>query len=79
MKILINLNTFYITEFRTKYNAVILGIHRGGERINKKIGDIVLKPNDTLFLLAKKDFMKKMSANSSTLKWRNAITKYTFH
>lgn len=43
-------------DFRTKYNAVILGIHRSGERIKKKVGDIELQPNDTLFLLANKDF-----------------------
>ncbi|MBN1599790.1 MAG: anion permease [Bacteroidales bacterium] len=42
--------------FRTKYHAVILAIHRNGHRINKKVGDIVLQPNDTLFILAKKDF-----------------------
>lgn len=46
-------------DFRTKYNAVILGIHRGGERIKKKVGDIELKPNDTLFLFADKNFEKK--------------------
>lgn len=47
------------SDFRTKYNAVILGIHRSGERIKKKVGDIVLQPNDTLFLLANKDFDKR--------------------
>jgi di/tricarboxylate transporter len=45
--------------FRTKYDAVILGIHRSGKRIEKKVGDIVLQPNDTLFLLAKNDFERK--------------------
>jgi di/tricarboxylate transporter len=47
------------SNFRRKYNAVILGIHRGDSRVNKKIGDIVLQGNDTLFLLAKSDFGKK--------------------
>lgn len=42
--------------FRTHYNAVILAIHRGGHRLDKKIGNITLKANDTLFLLAAKDF-----------------------
>ncbi len=45
--------------FRTKYGAVILAIHRNGKRIKMKIGDIKLQPNDTLFLLAEKDFDKK--------------------
>ena len=45
--------------FRSHYNAVILAIHRSGERIEQKIGDIVLQPNDTLFLLAPTGFEKK--------------------
>jgi len=47
------------SNFRSRYNAVILGIHRGGTRVNKKIGDIELKANDTLFIMAKKDFARK--------------------
>jgi len=47
------------SEFRSRYNAVILGIHRAGSRINKKIGDIELKANDTLYIMAKKNFSKK--------------------
>lgn len=42
--------------FRSHYNAVILAIHRSSERIAQKIGDIVLQPNDTLFLLAPAGF-----------------------
>jgi di/tricarboxylate transporter len=45
--------------FRARYDAVILGIHRTGKRIEKKVGDIVLQPNDTIFLLAKNDFGRK--------------------
>ena len=44
------------SKFRTKYNAVILAIHRHGQRVNKKVGDIILQPNDTLLILADKDF-----------------------
>jgi len=39
-------------EFRNRYNAVIIAVHRAGERIRRKIGDIVLKPGDTLLLEA---------------------------
>ena len=46
------------SQFRTKYNAVILAIHRDGQRINKKVGDIILEPNDTLLILAGKVFYK---------------------
>jgi di/tricarboxylate transporter len=38
------------SQFRTRYNAAIIAVHRNGQRINKKIGDIVLLPGDTLLL-----------------------------
>ncbi len=38
------------SQFRTRYNAAIIAVHRGGMRIQKKIGDIVLLPGDTLLL-----------------------------
>lgn len=47
------------SNFRKEYNAVILAIHRSGSRINKKVGDIVLEPGDTLFILARRGFDKK--------------------
>ncbi len=42
--------------FRSLYNAVIVAVARNGERINKKIGDIVLQPGDTLLLEASPEF-----------------------
>ncbi len=36
--------------FRTVYNAVIIAVTRNGERLRQKIGDIVLRPGDTLLL-----------------------------
>jgi di/tricarboxylate transporter len=36
--------------FRTRYNAVIIGIARNGERLKQKIGDVILHPGDTLLL-----------------------------
>ncbi len=47
------------SNFRSRYNAVIIAIHRNGERIQKKIGDIVLRTGDTLLILAKHDFLQK--------------------
>jgi len=47
------------SNFRQHYGAVIIAIHRSGERIRKKIGDIVLHPGDTLLLLAPAGFFKK--------------------
>lgn len=47
------------SNFRSRYNAVIIAIHRNGERIQKKIGDIVLRTGDTLLILARHDFLRK--------------------
>jgi len=37
-------------QFRTRYNAAIIAVHRNGQRVAGKIGDIVLQPGDTLLL-----------------------------
>jgi di/tricarboxylate transporter len=47
------------SQFRNRYGAVIIAIHRNGERIRRKIGDVVLRAGDTLLLLTKKDFFQK--------------------
>jgi di/tricarboxylate transporter len=47
------------SNFRAEFNAVILAIHRNGERINKKIGDIEFKAGDTLLILAHRDFYNR--------------------
>ena len=38
------------SQFRTKYNAAIIAVHRNGEQIKAKIGDIELRSGDTLLL-----------------------------
>ena len=45
--------------FRGKYDAAILAIHRNGERISGKIGQMKLKAGDVLLLLAGDDFAKR--------------------
>ncbi|MGH7855766.1 MAG: SLC13 family permease, partial [Candidatus Binatia bacterium] len=36
--------------FRTVYDAAVIAVHRNGERVGGKIGDIILEPGDTLLL-----------------------------
>jgi di/tricarboxylate transporter len=43
-------------EFRSLYNAVVIAVARSGERINKKVGDIVLQAGDTLLVEAHPSF-----------------------
>ena len=44
------------SNFRTRYRASILAVHRNGARIDSKIGDIILHPGDTLLLLTSDAF-----------------------
>ena len=50
--------------FRTRYEAVIIAIHRHGHRLTGKIGDIVLRPGDTLLIEADPDFARRHRGSS---------------
>lgn len=45
--------------FRSIYNAVVIAVARSGERVRKKIGDIVLRAGDTLLLEARPSFVEQ--------------------
>ncbi|MEL6340241.1 MAG: SLC13 family permease [Myxococcota bacterium] len=53
--------------FRNRYGAVVLAVSRGGERIPGRLGDITLRPGDTLFVESDRDFVDR---------WRNAHDFY---
>lgn len=42
--------------FRQLYNAAVVAVHRNGERLTNKIGDIQLQPGDTLLLQTRTEF-----------------------
>ena len=44
--------------FRAAYNAAIIAVHRGGERLEGKVGDIALRPGDTLLLQTDPHFQR---------------------
>ena len=44
--------------FRQRYNAAIVAVHRGGERLGTKIGDIRLEAGDTLLLQTRSGFVE---------------------
>jgi di/tricarboxylate transporter len=45
--------------FRTDYQAAVIAVARNGERLRGKIGDIVLRPGDTLLLEAHPSFHER--------------------
>jgi len=45
-------------DFRARYNAAVVAVHRGGARLTGKVGDIVLRAGDTLLLQAGAHFIR---------------------
>jgi di/tricarboxylate transporter len=45
--------------FRTRYDAAVIAVHRNGERIDRQIGQIELRPGDTLLLEAHPRFLQQ--------------------
>lgn len=45
-------------DFRSRYGSAVVAIHRAGEAIHAKLGEVVLRPGDVLLVLAKPDFQK---------------------
>jgi di/tricarboxylate transporter len=54
-------------EFRSRYQAAVVAIHRSGERINAKLGEVKLKVGDTLLLLADHGFSARWRDRSDFL------------
>ena len=46
-------------QFRNRYNAAIIAVHRNGERVTGKIGDIELQAGDVLLVYAGEDFKNR--------------------
>ncbi len=46
-------------QFRGKYQAAVVAIHRAGQRVNAKLGDVDLRTGDTLLLLADPGFRSR--------------------
>lgn len=51
------------SNFRSFYNAAVVAVIRHGERLNEKIGQIILQPSDTLLLLTHNSFINKWEAS----------------
>ncbi len=64
-------------DFRATYNAAVIAVHRGGQKLGGKVGDIVLRGGDTLLLRAGAHFRRANRNNPHFLlvggvDWRTA-------
>ncbi len=50
-----------LNNFRSRFDAVIVAVHRNGERLSGKIGDIILRAGDVLLLYANKGFYTRIN------------------
>jgi di/tricarboxylate transporter len=48
------------SDFRNKYDAAIVAVHRNGEKLRGKIGEIRLSPGDLLLLYSGPDFKQRI-------------------
>ncbi len=48
------------TDFRNRYDAAVVAIHREGEKITGKIGEMVLNPGDVLLLFGGQHFNERI-------------------
>ena len=62
--------------FRRRYDAIILAVHRNGEQLRLKIGDIKLQAGDTLILEASAGFMRVWSGEPDFLLISEVRRKY---
>ena len=51
------------SDFRSRFKAAIIGVCRDGEKIKGKIGNIILKPGDSLLLLTDDEFSDNRNDN----------------
>lgn len=53
------------TNFRAKFDGAIVAIHRNGEKLSGKIGDVVLKAGDVLLVFSGNDFITRTKTNQA--------------
>ena len=52
------------SDFRLKFDAAIVAVHRNGEKLKGKIGEIVLRPGDVLLIVTGAGFQKRARASN---------------
>lgn len=55
------------TKFRSSYQAAVMAIHRAGERVRSKLGEVQLRVGDTLILLSDPGFRDRWRDRSDFL------------
>ncbi|MBN2480858.1 MAG: SLC13 family permease [Bacteroidales bacterium] len=63
------------TNFRGRYDAAIISVHRNGEKIEEKLGSVVLKSGDVLLLFTGQNFVSR-SKDTTDFYFISKVTEY---
>jgi len=55
------------SEFRSRFDAAVVGLHRDGERLSGQLGNITLRAGDSLMLAVGPDFQKRSNLSRNFL------------
>ena len=61
------------SEFRSKFDAAVVGLHRDGERLSGKLGNISLRVGDSLMLAVGPDFQKRSNLSRNFFVTDNSV------
>ena len=65
------------SEFRSRFDAAVVGLHRDGERLSGKLGNIALRAGDSLMLAVGADFQKRSNLSRNFLIVDNSVASHS--
>lgn len=60
-------STIKASEFRSRFDAAVVGLRRDGERLSGRLGNVVLRAGDSLMLAVGPDFQKRSNLSRNFL------------
>ena len=65
------------SEFRSRFDAAVVGLHRDGERLSGKLGNSSLRAGDSLMLAVGADFQKRSNLSRNFLIVDNSVASHS--
>ncbi|MDA9711446.1 SLC13 family permease [Luminiphilus sp.] len=65
------------SEFRSRFDAAVVGLHRDGERLSGRLGNITLRAGDSLMLAVGPDFQKRSNLSRNFLVIDNSVASHS--
>ena len=65
------------SEFRSRFEAAVVGVHRDGERLSGQLGNIRLRAGDSLMLAVGPDFQKRSNLSRNFLVVESSVASHS--